>query len=887
MSSDENKYGLGHLIGDANLLRNANPTIRGAIRRVDPDANPAPHFTGLNGTILNIDYSPTGAQAINFTSDDLDVAITTINALDASNLQAIDDDGYLRLLNLNGGSKNHLKIMSGTAASILGFVTNPLPGSASFAGEIATAPPGRQQAQNNPHGTALLAGDEDLQSSSINRAVIGSLLHAERLAADFDLETLAIQEVAVTIQAHPISGERVFRIQDSTLRIPIRGFGIAVSNPASGLLDSQFQLLEVSGGVTQEYIDLTNASWYGRVVNVYYDDLTNTLDDTASFAVWGTPDGKSIFNKAATDDKHAATSITLVDGDILSVTGATFQALDCAPGDTALIAAATNNDPFNHNGEFVIIEVLSETQIRVRPKSPFDRTFSSSDTPRSLNSSLPGGTNYGTVKVLIGDLISASDLVFEVAPTDAPASSAIRMLVGRRAQATRVPLADAGLAALTKNNVRISELLRIHAVTAASLRHPSNHIDAPAVAGSPDSLTLGTVEEQLAEILAHLNALIAGQVTYAGGSAWADGSTNPSTTLENQVDKMILDLAGIAGGANSGVGKIGVAEAVADWVDGNGPFPAETLWLRLERIVGNLGAGLLANQGAKRVGIAQQDATLHDGSVLGSDGNSVWTRFEQIVEFLAVTTNPTSSGAFKIGVAASALTWNDGHQSAAGSVQSRIDEIIVDLVANEGADRLGVVAPVFSVLWDDADSIQVALNSLAQQSENHENEFTAAEVRNLSLGSVKSIDLSSNSIPNASAVNAWSYVIGLAANNLDTMGTWRAVNNSQVLEIPIELTDLDKIVGYWVLGAGTTAEISAHIISIQISDGVRAILAGTGSSGDMTTDVSTTATKVTGLSLPLIPNTHRYAIEVWTGSGAGQRYVAHVVLTTNRLKETP
>lgn len=592
MSSDQNKYGIDHLIGGATLPKDANPTIRGSIRRADPDGNPEPHFTGLNGTTLNLDYSPTGAQAINFTSDDLDDAITAINAVDALNLKAAEEDGYLRLSNLNGGSKNYLKVAGGTAVPILGFRVDPLPGSASFAGEISTASPGRQQGQNNPHGTALVAGDEDLTSAGINRAIIGALLHAERLAGDLDLESLAVQEVAVTVQAHPISGERVFRIQDPTLRIPIRGFGIAVSNPAAGLLDSQFMIMEISGGQSQEYIDPTNATFYGRVVNVYYDDLSNTLDDTASFVAWGTPDGKSIFNKTATDDKHAATAITLVDGDVISVTGATFQALDCSPGDTVLIEAATNNDPFNHNGEFIITEVFSEEDIRVRPKTSFDRTFSSTDIPRGLNQSLPGGTSYGTLKVLIGDFISASDLVFEVAPTAVPASSAVRMLIGRRVQETRLPLADAGLPSLNKSNVRVAELIRIHSVTASSLRHASSHIDAPAVAGAPDSLTIGTVEAQLAELLTHINNLIAGQVTYGGGVNWADGTPNPSVSLEAQVDKMLNDLTGAAGSA-----KLSAAAGPA-WADTT-TNPAERLDQRTDSIIDDLAN--VANDGAAKL----------------------------------------------------------------------------------------------------------------------------------------------------------------------------------------------------------------------------------------------------------------------------------------------
>lgn len=583
MSSDQNKYSLSQLIGKADLPRDANPSIRGAIRREDPDANPAPHFTGLSGTSLTLDYSPTGVQVINFVSDDFDLAINAINAVDALNLEASDENGYLRLRSLSGGSKNYLKVMSGDAAPILGLQVDPLPGSASYAGEVSTAPPGAQSGQSNPQGTALVAADEDLSSASINRAIVGALLHAERAGVDLDLETLTIQEVAVTVQDHPVSGERVFRIEDDSIRIPIRGFGVAVSNPADGLLDNQFQLMEVAGGQSQEFIELTNAEFYGRVTNVYYDDLTNTLNGGTSFATWGTPDGRSIFGKLATDIKHAATAISGVYGDIVTVAGATFVTLSCSPGDTVLIAGATNNDPFNHDGEFVITEVISEEIVRLRPKSEYDQTYSSTETPRGLNEDLPGGTAYGTLAVLIGDYINASSLVFEVGPTTVPASSAVRMIVGRSSKDMRLPASDAAMPALTKNGIRMAELLRTHAVTAAGLRHGSDHIDGTAVGGVFDTLTSDTVEAQLAEIIGHLNTLIAAQVSYAGGPFWRDDTPNPATTVEAQLDKIIFDLGeATVDGANK-ISALATGDLTPNGSVRSHLTLLDTLWLKLSR----------------------------------------------------------------------------------------------------------------------------------------------------------------------------------------------------------------------------------------------------------------------------------------------------------------
>jgi len=69
-------------------------------------------------------------------------------------------------------------------------------------------------------------------------------------------------------------------------------------------------------------------------------------------------------------------------------------------------------------------------------------------------------------------------------------------------------------------------------------------------------------------------------ISYAGGPAWRDGTTNPATTVEAQLDKIIADLAGVVV-AGSGAHKIGVDPATYDF----GARPAETLAARLNEIV--------------------------------------------------------------------------------------------------------------------------------------------------------------------------------------------------------------------------------------------------------------------------------------------------------------
>ena len=94
-------------------------------------------------------------------------------------------------------------------------------------------------------------------------------------------------------------------------------------------------------------------------------------------------------------------------------------------------------------------------------------------------------------------------------------------------------------------------------------------VGAAATAGSPNALVAGTAKSQLDELLGHINdhendssgAHTASAISYAGGGNWLGGRTNPATSIEAQLDKIITDLA--AQTANDdGAERIG-AQAVA------------------------------------------------------------------------------------------------------------------------------------------------------------------------------------------------------------------------------------------------------------------------------------------------------------------------------------
>jgi len=84
--------------------------------------------------------------------------------------------------------------------------------------------------------------------------------------------------------------------------------------------------------------------------------------------------------------------------------------------------------------------------------------------------------------------------------------------------------------------------------------------DAFALTGAPRSLRRGRTIEVVSDLLGFYNAHVAGSadrhsgggIDYNGGLPWADGTTNPATTVEAQLDKILAELAAPGGAAKLG-----------------------------------------------------------------------------------------------------------------------------------------------------------------------------------------------------------------------------------------------------------------------------------------------------------------------------------------------
>lgn len=138
-----------------------------------------------------------------------------------------------------------------------------------------------------------------------------------------------------------------------------------------------------------------------------------------------------------------------------------------------------------------------------------------------------------------------------------------------------------------------------------SYDHPDSEITSAASAGSPHSLSGGNVRTHLLELQTATNTnSVAANLSYASGPNWKNGETNPATTVQAQLDKIISDLANPTGVGASGGYLIGL-EVANLWADG-ASLSADNVGGAIGEIVQTLE---LEGAPAKIGGVAAYDST--------------------------------------------------------------------------------------------------------------------------------------------------------------------------------------------------------------------------------------------------------------------------------------
>lgn len=517
-----------NLIGNVAVPRSLQPTLRGDVRRSNPDGISAvPYFAGVSGQKLDLEYTDSAlvvqTVTITFTGDSYSTILTNIGAADATNIESLDTDGFVTIRNRNSGDKHYLKILpqalpSQEAADLLGFVVDPYPGSVSYAGEIESAPPTRSQ--SNPQGTALLSRDEDLKTDSINRAFVSVLQSLDRVRWDMEKDVLVPHEVFVTTTLHPVTLVRGFFLDDPTIRLPINLSTSVTGVVAGSPLDSFFDLSSTNSTDNEQLFDSSTGTKLS-VLRVHHSNTGTALDTNNPLSTWPTPDGRVVHSPSSVGlEKHASIAIDSIRGNVLYCPGATFVTNLVQKNDPLFIDGATNTSPFSHNGTFAVLEVLDEEHVSVRPLGVEEAAnlgafVSTQPTPSELN---PTGTGFGTAVIWAGLFVPCSQMFFTLSYDPGNAVTLrLRMMVGKP---------------LRKTFVSTAQSFRGHAgsIMKALLDHINDPTDA------------------------HDSTAISG---FLSSTTWKDSSTINGSNLRTTIENILTDLGSSTSTGDSGAYRIG------------------------------------------------------------------------------------------------------------------------------------------------------------------------------------------------------------------------------------------------------------------------------------------------------------------------------------------
>ncbi len=236
--------------------------------------------------------------------------------------------------------------------------------------------------------------------------------------------------------------------------------------------------------------------------------------------------------------------------------------------------------------------------------------------------------------------------------------------------------------------------------SATADRHNATGVDALATTGSPNALTAGTAKSQIDALLGFINghqsqasgAHAASAISYAGGGAWADAATNPATTVEAQLDKVITDLA-----ATSGAPKVGAAATSGT----PSSLTAGSVKSQLDALLGFINGHVSAASGAHAASAISYAGGGNWADATTNPATTVEAQLDKVITDLAAT-----SGAPKVGTAATAGTPNS---LTAGSVKSQLDALLGFInghaAATSGAHAATAVSYAGSGNWKDATTV--------------------------------------------------------------------------------------------------------------------------------------------------------------------------------------
>lgn len=407
-----------------NVPRQTYATLRGSVRRLDPDGVSAfPYFKNLPNPAdleINIDgFSQVVTLPSSGVFQDIITALTDAFARPAPAgpvARALDMDGVLAIQSATKGPAGSVEVVGGTAAEALGFdvgISRPR----AQGGDVVGAPEARV---GNAHSVTFPARGEDLSTTSFVRSLARVAGNTDVLHADIAKHLPKMTLLGEASHTPITTSSSLVDVTGSEVYIGV-GHLSRASTPEE--LANYFILIDPNTGLPSP----------SRVVGVVVGSVT-TDPPPGGYADAATPNDTG--NVLGVNlPKYGPLPITAIKEGCVAVVD--LNGSDVSSGDIVRIDgddASINSLPWDHRGTRWVVEEYNITEMLLRPLSRREQDlygfWSDERQPvLELNGEKQASQSFGTVTGYAGTYIYGTKLVVQ---PPLPPGSVVRVWAGTR-----------------------------------------------------------------------------------------------------------------------------------------------------------------------------------------------------------------------------------------------------------------------------------------------------------------------------------------------------------------------------------------------------------------------------------------------------------------------
>lgn len=320
------------------LKRTTNATVRGNIRRSDPDAvSSSPYFPNVAAGQQVTVKTQGGTHTATLTSSNFLQVLADLNLALGNHGLAFDVDGCIGIQSRAVGAAGWVEIVGGTGAARIGFDVT-IQRFRAVGGDLPSMPEGRFGHQ---FGSAFPGPGLSFETYHFSNALARVSGNVDVLFSDLMKQEAVLQKLGT------VTGTGQTSIDIESVSAGARVFTGAGQTPV-----------------------LTSSSTKEEIAR-YFLLIDTVTKRVSQCRVTGVTTALGVNILGTEQERLSSANITSIkNGRVVECVGVDFNAAGVVPGDFALIAGATNTNQWSNNGyRWVVEEILATTKIALRPMS--------------------------------------------------------------------------------------------------------------------------------------------------------------------------------------------------------------------------------------------------------------------------------------------------------------------------------------------------------------------------------------------------------------------------------------------------------------------------------------------------------------------------------------